>query len=779
MVWILLLLHVGGVLGLIARSGSASRAGWSSLILAITPPAATTIWAVSRLAGDGDVDRMSFDWVSGLDLEIAVVVDPLSLLLATIVSGIGVMVGIYAAGYFGPNAAGLDRFAATMLAFSGSMLGLVLADSIWTLFVFWELTSITSYLLVGTKNEKGPVRDAARRALMITGAGGLALLAGVVLFVDGAGSAALRDLPMLDGASAELAAVLVLVAAATKSAQVPFHVWLPGAMAAPTPVSAYLHSATMVKAGVVVVAVLAPAFSETAAWTPVGVSFGLLSMVWGAVGALRQVDGKLILAWGTVSQLGLMIALLSLGDGKATFAAIAIVGAHAIFKAALFMVIGEVDVRCGTRRIDQLGGLWRTMPTATAVALVSGLSMAGAGPVVGFAAKEGAVEAALGLDGWEYGVMLAGVIGGSVLTVAYTTRFVIGVFGPARRSESGDGSIEAVPEPTPDPARPAIQISAVLGVLSIVAFIALSTFVTVTRDAAVVLDASAASSTLKQWPGFSNTAFQISIGIVAGGVVVGLAVLRWPLGREPRPLGAGFADEGIAGVLRVAKLVAARVQHGSLPLYLATAAFVAALAAIPFFTGQIDDVEWWDHGAQPILALLTVVGAAGTVFVSRRIGAALALGAVGFGIAGLFVLQGAPDLALTQLLVETVIVVGFVVGLKHLDRDFPAVGLVWRSTRIVVSLAIGAAVTVGLLVAGSDPEGQPPLSDFARESVLDGGGDNIVNVILTDMRALDTLGEIVVLVVVAIGVASLARAGRHDEDDPAPEESPQREEVDA
>jgi multicomponent Na+:H+ antiporter subunit A len=266
---------------------------------------------------------------------------------------------------------------------------------------------------------------------VITAGGGLSLLAGFVLFVDAAGTARLSEIGPITGSTANAAAVLILVAAATKSAQFPFHVWLPGAMAAPTPVSAYLHSATMVKAGVILVAVIAPAFQDSDVWKPLGLSFGLATMVWGAVGALRHVDAKLILAWGTVSQLGLLISLLAIGTPKATFAAISILVAHAVFKAALFMVVGEVDVRVGTRNINELSGLRRAMPATFAVALISGASMAGIPPLLGFPAKEAAIEAALGLSGSEFLVVGGLIIGGSVLTVAYTTRLLIGHVRPA------------------------------------------------------------------------------------------------------------------------------------------------------------------------------------------------------------------------------------------------------------------------------------------------------------------------------------------------------------
>ncbi len=431
MIWALLAAHavvVAAVPPFAARFG-----GRPALWFAGAPMAATAIWAWTQL-GTTTTTSVGVEWVAGLDLEFAFRVDAMGAMLAVLVSGIGALVCIYASGYFSATAAGVGRFAATLLAFSTAMLGLVWAETVWTLFVFWELTSVTSFLLVGFKNTDPVARTAARRALVITASGGLVLLAGFVLFVDAAGSARITDLSVLSGGQATAAGVLVIIAAATKSAQVPFHVWLPGAMAAPTPVSAYLHSATMVKAGVILIALLAPALRDTAAWKPLGLTFGIITIVWGAIGALRHVDAKLILAWGTVSQLGLLVTLLAVGEGKATFAAISILVAHAVFKAALFMVVGDIDVRTGTRDINQLHGLARSMPIAFVVAVLAGASMAGVPPMLGFPAKEAAVEAVLDLSGFDQFIVGVGVLGGSVLTVAYTVRLLLGVFSPAGAS---------------------------------------------------------------------------------------------------------------------------------------------------------------------------------------------------------------------------------------------------------------------------------------------------------------------------------------------------------
>ncbi len=749
MIWALLGAHAAIFA---AAAGVGDRWGRSVLALAALPPAATTAWALLRV-GDPGTATSQLRWVPGLDLELAFAVGPLAALLTLVVSGIGVLVFVYSAGYFSAGASGLGRFAATLLAFSAAMVGLVWADSVWTLFVFWELTSVTSFLLVGHVRTDPVARLAARRALMITVSGGLAMLAGFVLLADEAGTARLSSMGPVDGVAATVAAVLIMVGAATKSAQVPFHVWLPGAMSAPTPVSAYLHSATMVKAGVIVVAVTAPVLGGLPAWTPIGLGFGLASMIWGAIGALRHRDAKLVLAWGTISQLGLMITLLSVGTAKATFAALSILATHALFKAALFMVVGEVDVRAGTRDIGQLSGLWRSMPGAALVALLAGASMAGVPPLLGFPAKEAAIEAVLALSGVDAWLVGGSVIAGSVLTVAYTVRLLVGMFGGAT----------GVSPTTVAPGRSALTIPIwVLGAAGLVGFVLLEPVTTGVKAAAVQLDSAAEVYSLLRWPGPTG-AFFVSVAVVAAGSALGAALARRQ--REaPTAFGAGLVDAGTESILDAARWLTGRVQHGSLPGYLATMAATVALASTPFVLAVDPDALYrWDSHVQVVLAVLVVTAALTVAVVGSRLGAALGLGAVGLGVAGLFVTHGAPDLALTQLLVETVIVVGFVVGFGHLTRRFPPVGQVWRAVRLAVAGLVGFGVTVGLLSAASDPAGVAPVDEIARQAVEEGGGNNLVNVILTDLRALDTLGEILVLLVVGIGVLALAQPARRAE----------------
>ena len=719
----------------------------AALGVAAVPPAVTGVWALSHLSTGAPGTEHSLTWVDALDLGLQFRLDTFALVMAAIVSGIGALVFIYAIGYFRPDAAGSMRFPTSLLAFSASMLGLVLADSVWTLFIFWELTSVTSFLLVGFKSTDNAVQMAARRALMITGGGGLALLAGLMVLTSQLGDSSLTGLVPVDGTRGTVAAVLLLVAVATKSAQLPFHVWLPGAMAAPTPVSAYLHSATMVKAGIVLMAVTHSAFVDVAAWKTVGLVLGIGSMWWGAIGALRHRDAKLILAWGTISQLGLLVTLLSLGTPKAVFAAFSILVAHAMFKAALFMVVGEIDIRTDTRDIAELGQLYRSMPIATAVAVLAGMSMAGVAPLLGFVAKEAAIEAALGIKGGERVIALIAIVGGSVLTVAYTVRFLWTVFGPGPATAVSDRRL-------------AMTVPAgLLSAASVVGFFTLDWVNgNVIVPAATELEAGASVYTLKAWPGFT-TGLWVSVAVVAGGVLVGAALARRAAGLAPNPVGANLVDSGLDGVLQAAKVVTSKVQHGSLPVYVATMAATAATAAAVFVPGvQFDTLVWWDHPIQMVLAITIAVSALAGAFVSSRLGAALALGAVGIAMSGIFVAAGAPDLALTQLLIETIVVVGFVIGLGHLAAKFPEVKASWKTVRVAIATAGSFGVMAALAATSAAPTGQAPLEDLSREALDEGGGSNIVNVILTDMRALDTLGEVVVLATVAIGIIALAQA---------------------
>jgi multicomponent Na+:H+ antiporter subunit A len=404
-------------------------------IIALVPTGvfAWLLWQVPE-AAEGSVVTERLPWIPALGIELSFRLDPLALLLALIVTGVGALVLLYCTWYFRDDEPQLGRFAALLLAFAGVMLGLVTADDVFVLFTFWELTSVLSYLLIGHDSSKRESRGAALQALTVTVFGGLTMFVGLVVLTVAGGTTSLSELiaSPVTGVVAEVGIALVLVGAISKSALVPFHFWLPAAMAAPTPVSAYLHAAAMVKAGVYLVMRLAPGYADLEVWHPLLIGIGGFTMLVGGWRALRQTDLKLLLAYGTVSQLGFLVLVASIGTRDGQLAAGALLLAHALFKAALFLTVGIIDHAAGTRDVRDLSGLGRRMPWIAAIATVAAASMAGLPPLLGFVAKETVFHAQLasGAEGgaWPWVGLVAAVIG-SVLTVAYSARFVMGAFG--------------------------------------------------------------------------------------------------------------------------------------------------------------------------------------------------------------------------------------------------------------------------------------------------------------------------------------------------------------
>jgi multicomponent Na+:H+ antiporter subunit A len=751
------------VLGAVAPS-LGRRLGRNVLLLCGVAPLATVAWAL-RHAGDvldGRPVTETYRWVPELGLDLSLRLDAFGLLMVALVSGIGTLIFVYARWYFS-HRPGLGRFAGTLVAFSGAMLGLVLADNLLIVYLFWELTSVTSYLLIGFEDDKAASRAAALQAILITGAGGLAMLGGFVLIGLEAGtfslSGILADPPT--GSLVDVGLVLVLLGAVTKSAQVPFHSWLPGAMAAPTPVSAYLHSATMVKAGVYLIARFAPAFADAAPWRPIVLTMGLLTMVLGGLRALRQHDLKLLLAYGTVSQLGFMVVLLGVGLEEATLAGCAILLAHGAFKAGLFMTVGVVDHQAHTRDIRRIGRLWSApgwRPTIAA-AVVAAASMAGIPLALGFVAKEAAYEALVhGGAGGADGVVLATVVVGSMLTFAYSARFVRGLLGPATAEDPVD-------EPTPPPAPFAAPVL-LLGAVTLALGVVPGPVSDLVSQAAVVLDPLVHPVTLKVWHGVNEALLLSLLTMAVGG---GLALAWGPVerlqARTPRvPTADGGYRATLDGVLRLAARSTGFFQNGSLPIYLGV--ILATVVALPGWV-LLADVglpplpELADSPLQVAVAAAVLGAAAGAAVVRRRFDAVLLLGGVGFSVAVLFVIHGAPDLALTQLLIETLALLIFVLVLRRLPRDVgPEPGRLRLGLRLAVSGAVGAFVLVFALVA-ADARTAPPISDGYLERALpEADGRNVVNVILVDFRGLDTLGEITVLAVAALGIVSLVQAAR-------------------
>jgi multicomponent Na+:H+ antiporter subunit A len=721
-----------------------------------------------------DLHTETWRWVDDLGLNLTFRLDGFGRVMGLVVSGIGVLVFAYAARYFDRLPAGerdrrFVRFAPALTLFAGAMLGLVWSDSVLTLFICWELTSITSYALIGDKDESPAARSAALQALLTTAMGGLALLGGLVLVGQAAGTFRLSGIIAASpsGGAVNLGLVLIALGAMTKSAQVPFHGWLPKAMAAPTPVSAYLHSATMVKAGIVLLARIAPGFADEGWWTGTLVVVGVATMLVGGVRALRATDLKQVLAFGTISQLGLLVALFSVGEPVTTTAAVVLLVAHALFKAALFMVVGVVDHTLHTRDLRRMDGLARALPAVAAVAAIGAASMAGLPSMFGFVAKEKALEGLLDVERSWHLVATGAITVGSVLTVAYSARFFFGAFGRKRVFERPHDPVDTHHLHPVDPwfLAPAVVLAVPTVVLGFVPGLADHLLSTATTAL------GGKDLHLKVWHGF-NAALGLSAIAVAGGAVLHVARrivgALLDAGAPAVPSTQRAYESLVVATPVVGRRAAGVVQSGALRVYLGTLLITATVVPSAMLLRSWvwpDDLAWSDHPLQWLLLTVITVAALATVRATRRFAAVVLVGAVGYAMAGLFVLQGAPDLALTQVLIETLSVILFVLVLRHLpDRfrgaDEQALSRTERTARVGVAVLSGAVVAVLLLVAGGTRTAPPPSEDYLARSLPDGGGRNVVNVILVDFRGLDTVGEITVLVVTALGVVGLISAGR-------------------
>ena len=740
MIWTIALLGYFVVAAVLGVAGH--RMGRATALIGIVPFLAHLLVIGWRaVTGDGPPLVETVEWVPSLGIAIGFRVDVISLLLSALVAGIGALIVVYSRYYFGPGPR-LSRFLALLALFTGGMAGIVSSDQLYGLFLFWEITTAASYLLIGFDHEKAAARAAALQALLVTTLGGLAMLAGFVVIAVEAGTTSLAALAASppSGSAISIALVLVFFGAFTKSAQVPFHFWLPGAMAAPTPASAYLHSATMVKAGVVLLVMLAPAFASDPLWTPVVATVGLVTMVVGAVIALGQHDLKLLLAYSTVSQLGFMTALLGL---NLVAAAVAVLVAHAAFKAGLFLVVGVIDKATGTRDIRELSGLRRASPTLAAAASLLAMSMAGVAPLLGFVTKEGAYDALISQDAW---VPLTVIAFASVMTVVYSVRFWWGAFG-------GD----AAPSPAPNRiVKPMAAVPALLGGFS------LGVGLIPGALGSLIADGTAQKVKLVLWPGFTP-ALAVSTAVLTTGFGVAYR-FRGSDGRTwSRPTAAGVYRSALRGLNRVADVVTGLVQNGSLPVYLAvillTVVAVPSLVWLTAWDGN-SELPLANGAAELALAAAAGVAAVAATRVQRRLAAVLLLGTVGYAVAGIYVVFGAPDLALTQLLVETLTIALFAIVLVKLPRRFGTapMSLTARS-RLFVAAAVGVFASLAAVVIATVSPDRDVAAAYI-DNAAEAGGSNVVNVILTNFRALDTLGEITVLAAAGIGISALVAAGR-------------------
>ncbi|MDR7026775.1 multicomponent Na+:H+ antiporter subunit A [Rhizobium rosettiformans] len=743
---------------LTARTGAA--AAW---FLALAPALAFAHFAgfLPEVAA-GERVTGGYAWVPSLNLSFSWFIDGLSLTFALLITGIGALIVLYAGGYMKGHPQ-QGRFIGFILLFMGAMLGLVVSDSFLMLFVFWELTSITSFLLIGFDHSREASRRAALQALVVTGGGGLILLAGMIFIWNITGVSQLSLLLSTGDALREspfylAALLLVLGGAFTKSAQFPFHFWLPNAMEAPTPVSAYLHSATMVKAGVYLLMRLNPVMGETPAWEILLPFFGGITLLVGSILAVRQTDLKLMLAYTTVASLGLLVMLTGFDTEHAVEAAVLYLVAHSLFKGALFMVAGAIDHESGTRDIRRLGGLGKLMPITFAAALLAGISMAGLPPLFGFLAKEEIYYALAGTSPRAILFTAVAVIGNALM---FVIAFAVGLkpfIGP-----EGDTPKHAHEGPVMLWIGPlTLSVLALLGAL----FSGIAhRFVTSPMASAV--DGELQTVTIGLIPSL-GAALALSVVTVILGVVLymGLERLRAAVDRVVTGLGLspdrGF-DHFISGLVRFSTSLTRYVQNGRLETYI-TASFVfvaIALLVTPFVYGELPTVlnlpTEFDLHEMAIL-VIAVIGVIAVLTANDRLTAIVCLGIQGFAVAVIFLLYGAPDLSFTQFMVETLSVVILALVMTRLKLS-PSDHRPALARLMDGSLAIACGLGFGLMLVAttSGPFDGSLSAFFAEYSKIIAHGANVVNVIIVDFRGVDTLGEIGVVMITGLSILALIR----------------------
>lgn len=749
------------------------------LILSVIP--AFAFLAITRVGSgvlDGTASEENWAWVPQLGLQLTFRLDHLSWVMALIVTGIGTLVLVYCTRYFSATAAGMGRFAGVFLGFAGAMLGLVTTDNTLALYLFWELTTVFSFLLIGHNYEKSASRRAAMQAIIVTTAGGLAMLAGIVLLGEiPGGSYRISELitavrqgtlgvaPIVAESASDalitVAIVLILFGAISKSALIPFHFWLPSAMAAPTPVSAYLHAAAMVKAGVYLVARLAPGFSSIPAWRIIVLVAGAGTLLIGGFRALKQNDLKLVLAFGTVSQLGLITLMVGYGTAAMLLAGLGMLVGHALFKATLFLAVGQIDWATGTRDLRELSGLRRAMPITAVASALAAASMMGLPFFAGFVAKEAALHALIGGNALDTLTWILIAVG-SALTVGYTLRFWWGAFWD-----------KPGVKPLPVKRRSWLMVipMVVLSLGGPIFGVFPDILDRVLAPHATQIPGDAGH--LVAWAGFGPALYVTCLVLLAGVAIFALrgrfervtSSHRFSLSAE-----AGY-QKIMSGLSSLSGTATSLTQRGSLPAYLATIfVFTLGTVLLALSLGGVEipvRMRWADAPAQGFVVIVTIAAALLAARARHRIKAVLLMGVSGYGVAFIYELYGAPDLALTQALAETMTLVVFILVLRRLPTYFSRRPLKFtRGWRIFVAAMVGLTASLLALFAAAARTAEPIATKFHDEAYAYGYGKNIVNVTLVDIRAWDTFGEISVLVACAIGISSLLfirdRGGRID-----------------
>ncbi|MGI8316068.1 Na+/H+ antiporter subunit A [Halobacillus mangrovi] len=721
-----------------------------------------------------------YAWIPSLDMNILFYLDGLSLLFVLLISGIGALVAFYSI-YYLHKSEQLGHFYVYFLIFMGSMLGVVLSDNVFVLYTFWEFTSLSSFLLIGYWNYKKESRYGALKSMLITVFGGLSLLGALVFMTVLTNTTSIQEMInqqqlILNSDFFPLILCLLLLGAFTKSAQFPFHIWLPDAMEAPTPVSAYLHSATMVKAGIYLVARYSPMLSSNDWFFIIVSTMGIITLCWGSYMAVRQTDLKAILAFSTISQLGMIMAMLGFGTKVAVFAAVFHILNHATFKGSLFMVAGIVDHEAGTRDIRKLGGLMTFLPITATLAVFASFSMAGVPlPFLnGFYSKELFFDAAIHLEVTKEGfigllrtILPYLAVFGSIFTFVYSMYFFFGTF-------RGTAKIDQLPK-KPHEAPIGMLISPLILVLGVVI---IGLFPHLVNEPFIAHAASAVKGVeiekhIKFWHGIT-TPLIMSLAVLVFGTILALSRKIWQpvYNFVPGVLSMNKFYDGTVDRLEIySEKVTKGYMNGSLSRYvrLILAAIIVITFAFMAITGGFSvDTDHLSRVSLPavFVAIMMVIAAVGTIITNNRITAILILGVVGYGLSMLFVLFRAPDLALTQLIIETVTVALFLLVFYHLPKlRTKNETASTRTLNLVISIGFGALMTMIAISSHSSKWFDSISSYFIEKSHSLGGGDNVVNVILVDFRGLDTLFEIVVLGIAAMAIFGLVRLRNRKEED--------------
>lgn len=744
--------------------------GWFVLPI----PFSIFVYLIMQVGTQFSPFERSYSWIPSLQINFDLYLDGLSLLFGLLISGIGSLVVLYSV-YYLHKSEQLGHFYVYLLMFMAAMFGVVFSDNVFALYTFWELTSLSSFLLIGYWNHRKGSRYGALKSMLITVFGGLSLLGGLLLLTivtDTTSIQAMMDQKETIINSPQFGWILgfIFLGAFTKSAQFPFHIWLPDAMEAPTPVSAYLHSATMVKAGIFLIARFLPIFSLSEWFFIIVSTVGIVTLCWGSFMAVRQTDLKGILAFSTISQLGMIMAMLGFGTKVAVFAAVFHILNHATFKGSLFMVAGIIDHETGTRDIRKLGGLMTLMPITATLAVFGTFSMAGVPlPFLnGFYSKELFFDASLHLKGEGLAQTLATIIPylavfGSIFTFVYSMYLFFGTF----RGEYKEKELPQKPHEAPI----GMLISPIILVLLVITIgLIPELFNSALIDhVAEAVKGEPMEKHIKFWHGWDETPLHMSLIVVALGALLVSFRSYWA--------GVYKAVPGALSLNKVYDWLVDRTEkysstitngymNGSLRRYvrlLLIAILLGTIGTMLLTNGlalnptDVEDVTF----PEMLVVIMMVLAALATIFTNNRIAAILILGVVGYGLAILFVLYRAPDLALTQLIIETVTVALFLLVFMHLPelrKRHESAGTILINASIAI--LFGAMMTI-VGISSYNSKWFEPISDYFLEtSVKLGGGHNVVNVILVDMRGLDTLFEITVLGIAALAIFNMIKLRR-------------------